>query len=345
MRLGKYDNLVRIASGGMGTVYRGIDTETGRQIALKVLSTELAENPATLERFNREADAAARLRHPNIVSVFKRGKKDGMHYLVMEYVDGIDLHQYVTATGPLKPAEVAEILHQAARALEHAHARDIVHRDIKPSNLLLTYHAGKRLVKLTDFGLAVDRNAPNESHLTRPGTTVGTVDFMAPEQARGRNLTDCRSDIYALGCTAYFMLTGQPPFPEGSVPEKLYKHVHVYPPDPREFDPDIPDDLIRILGRMMAKKPEDRYQSVAELLADLEQFRARLHRGRISTLDLLPGANGESEPQASLPFQHRLVVYEADEPAFLPQQSAWLMLAGIAVVLTCLAVLFVLWLA
>lgn len=345
MRLGKYENLIRVASGGMGTIYRGIDSQTGREIALKVLSAELAENPTLLERFAREADAAARLRHPNIVSVFKRGKKDGMHYIVMEYVDGIDLHRYVTATGPMKPVEVVEILIQAARALAHAHARDIVHRDIKPSNFILTNHNGRRIVKLTDFGLAVDRSDPNESHLTKPGTTVGTVDFMAPEQARGRNLTDSRSDIYALGCTAYFMLTGQAPFPEGSVPEKLYKHVHEYPPDPRELNPDIPDDLITILGRMMEKRPEDRYQSTEELLADLEKLHEKLTGKAGGLLELFASTNGDTpDHPRKLPFQHPVIVVESEED-FLPTVAAgWVLFAVLGVLALSLLILFVVWL-
>ncbi len=345
MRLGKYENLIRVASGGMGTIYRGTDSQTGREIALKVLSAELAENPTTLERFAREADAAARLRHPNIVSVFKRGKKDGMHYIVMEYVDGIDLHRYVTATGPMKPVEVVEILIQAARALAHAHARDIVHRDIKPSNFILTNHSGRRLVKLTDFGLAVDRSDPNESHLTKPGTTVGTVDFMAPEQARGRNLTDSRSDIYALGCTAYFMLTGQAPFPEGSIPEKLYKHVHEYPPDPRELNPNIPDDLITVLGRMMEKRPEDRYQSMEELLADLEELHAKLTGNSAGFLDFLASSNGEAEEsRRKLPFHHHpLVTVEMEDDALPTVAAAWAVFAVLGVLALSLLILLMVW--
>lgn len=345
MRLGKYDNLVRVASGGMGTIYRGLDSETGREIALKVLAAELAENPTTLERFAREADAAARLRHPNIVSVFKRGKKDGMHYIVMEYVDGIDLHRYVTATGPMKPVEVVEVLIQAARALAHAHAHDIVHRDIKPSNFILTHHDGRRIVKLTDFGLAVDRSDPNESHLTKPGTTVGTVDFMAPEQARGRNLTDSRSDIYALGCTAYFMLTGQAPFPEGSVPEKLYKHVHEYPPDPRELNPDIPDEMIVILGRMMEKKPEDRYQSMDELLADLEKLHNHLTGRAAPVLDWLAFTDGDSEAvPRRVPFRHGMVVVEEGEDVLPAVAAGWALFAVLGVLAVSLVLLFMVWL-
>jgi serine/threonine-protein kinase len=343
MRLGKYKILDRVASGGMGTIYHGIDGESGREYALKVLTAELAENPTTLERFAREADAASRLRHPNIVSVYKRGKKDGTHYIVMEYVDGIDLHRFVNGAGPMQTDEVIDVLIQAARALAHAHANDIVHRDIKPSNFILTRNNGQRVVKLTDFGLAVDRSDPNESHLTKPGTTIGTVDYMAPEQAKGRNLTDSRSDIYALGCTAYFMLTGQAPFPEGSIPEKLYKHVHVQPVDPRELNPSIPDDMITVLGRMMEKLPENRYQSMEELLGDLEQMqKARQGQG----LDIFAMLNAKETvaPARSLPFQHLPSAIEEDDSELAPvPPPIWLILAGAVALLAVIGLVLMVW--
>jgi serine/threonine protein kinase len=148
----------------------------------------------------------------------------------------------------------------------------IVHRDIKPSNFLLTQRHGEQVVKLTDFGLSLDTRKGEDSKLTKPGTTLGTVDYMAPEQARGGPNVDIRSDIYGLGCTTYHMLTGRAPFPDGMIPEKLYKHVHHYPTDPRELHPGLPDEVITLLGKMLEKRPEDRYQTPAELLRDLERL-------------------------------------------------------------------------
>jgi serine/threonine-protein kinase len=343
MRLGKYEDLTRIASGGMGTIYRCQSSEDGKEYALKVLTPELAEKPILLERFKREAEAASRLRHPNIVSVYRMGKTKGTWYIAMEFIEGIDLHRYVLGAGPVKVEETLDILIQAARALEHAHSHEIVHRDIKPSNFLLTRHDGQRRVKLTDFGLAVDRTNPDESKLTKPGTTVGTVDYMSPEQAKGRNLTDCRSDIYALGCTAYFMLTGQPPFPEGSIPEKLYKHVHVSPTDPREVNPAIPDELITILGHMMEKLPENRYQTMTELLDDLAKLRHAHQPQRPNILAML--TNGEVVPEPKTrPFQHLPLHVELheDEAAPVPP-PAWLVVAGVLVFLAVLSLLLMVW--
>jgi serine/threonine-protein kinase len=267
----------------MSAIYRARDEETGREVALKVLPPEFAENPIRLKRFFREARAAAKLQHENIVAVYDYGYSGGVYYIAMELVEGQDLHAHVAAQGPLPSHEAIEILNQAARALSHAYFQGIVHRDVKPSNLLVAYpppaavapSPDRRtpLVKLTDFGLALDWTSLDESRLTRHGTTLGTVDYMAPEQARGTHIVDTRSDLYGLGCTCYFMLTGRAPFPEGDVPDKLYKHVFATPADPREFNARIPDGLITVLGKLLQKRPQDRYQTPAELLVDLDRLK------------------------------------------------------------------------
>jgi serine/threonine-protein kinase len=268
MRLGRYEILQHIATGGMGAVYKARDLELGRDVALKVLSPELAAQREALERFRREARSAARLRHENIVTLYEFGEDKGTYFLAMEFVDGTDLHDYITRKGQLDPDEARAILAQAACALDHAHKQGVVHRDIKPSNFLVAREGDRLVVKLTDLGLA--RLArEDESRVTRSGSTVGTVDYISPEQARDSASADTRSDIYSLGCTLFHMLAGQAPFPDGSLTERVLKHLEAKPPDVREFNPKVSAGLAALLGKMLAKKPEDRYQTPTELLRDL----------------------------------------------------------------------------
>ena len=267
-RVGKYEIVVHIATGGMGAVYKAVDTSLGRPVALKVLASRLIDNPAALERFRREARHAARLNHPNIVTLYEWGQIDDSHYLAMEYIDGPDLDAHILTRGRLGVEEAHAILVQAVQALDHAYRQGVVHRDIKPSNFLLARQAGELVVKLTDLGLA--RNlGDNEFRLTSDGSTVGTVDYLSPEQARDSSLADTRSDIYSLGCTAYHMLAGQPPFPDGGLGERVYKHMHTEPPDLRKLNPAVPPNLAAVLKRMLAKTPGARYQTPASLLHDL----------------------------------------------------------------------------
>jgi serine/threonine protein kinase len=269
VRLGRYELLSHIATGGMGVVYRARDTESGREVALKILAPEVAAaKPAILERFIREARSAAKLRHENIVTLYEFDEDRGTYYLAMELVEGKDLHDYISRKGKLSARRALKILVQAARALDHAHQVGIVHRDIKPANFLISRRDGHLVVKLTDLGLA--REASDEEfRVTREGSTVGSIDYMAPEQARDSGSADIRSDLYALGCTLYHMLAGQPPFPDGGLTERLFKHIEAEPPDVRQFNPGVTPELLRALRRLLAKKPEDRYQTPAELLEDL----------------------------------------------------------------------------
>ncbi len=272
--VGKYKAVAHIATGGMGTVYRAVDTETGREVALKVLAPRLAINPVSLERFRREAARGIRLRHPNIVAIHEFGEASGFYFLALEYVDGIDLDEHITRKGMLAPDEALPLLAQAARALDHLHARQIVHRDVKPSNFLVAEIDGQTVLKLTDFGLA--REVREEDfRVTQAGNTVGTIDYMAPEQARDSHQADVRSDIYSLGCTFYHMLAGRAPFAEGGLTERLYKHIEAEPPDVRQVNPAVSDDVLAVLRRMLAKKPADRYQTPAELLDELERLAAK----------------------------------------------------------------------
>jgi serine/threonine-protein kinase len=255
----------------MGAVYLATDTDLHRDVALKILSPELAAKPAALERFRREARHAARLRHENIVTVYEFGSATGTWFLALEFVDGIDLSEYINRKGRLDPAEAVAITVQAVKALEHAHLNGIVHRDIKPSNFLLKRQDDKLLVKLSDFGLA---HAPTDdaTRVTTDGTTVGTVDYISPEQARDSRQADIRSDIYSLGCTLYHMLVGHAPFHEGGIAERLYKHMQEEPPDLRAINPRVPKWLAAVLSRMLAKNPDDRHQTPTDLLADLVQL-------------------------------------------------------------------------
>jgi serine/threonine-protein kinase len=268
IRVGSYEVINHIATGGMGAVYRARDVKLGREVALKILPPEMARNPTQLERFKREARHAARLRHENIVTLYEFGEDKGTYYIAMELIEGIDLHEYINRKKKLDPEEARRILIQATRGLSHAHKQGLVHRDIKPSNFLIVGQKDKMVVKMTDLGLAREAS-DDESRMTRSGTTVGTVDYMAPEQARDSRLADTRSDIYSLGCTLFHMLAGQAPFPDGGLTERLYKHAEAELPDVRQFNSKVPDALIAIMNRMLAKRPEDRYQTPGELLKEL----------------------------------------------------------------------------
>lgn len=267
-RLGKYEILHQLGAGGMGAVYRAIDTETGREVALKVLPAEFANQPNKLERFRREGKHGARLRHENIVALYEFGQSQGTYYLAMEYVDGTDLERWVKRHGPMSPGAAIDVLTQLARALEHAHALGMVHRDVKPANVLLARVMGRTVTKLADLGLARS-TIEEESRVTSDGNTVGTLDYMPPEQARDSGAADIRSDLYALGCTLYHMLSGAPPFAQGSLTERLIKHAKAEPPDLRGSVPDLSDGLWAICLKLLAKRPAERYQTPAELLAAL----------------------------------------------------------------------------
>ena len=269
--IGRYEVMQRIGAGGMGAVYRAVHLDLDREVALKVLPPDLASRPEMLQRFVREAQHAAKLRHENIVTLYEFGEASGTHFLAMEFVDGIDLHEYIDQKGQIDPEEARMITIQATKALALAHKEGIVHRDIKPSNFLITRRDGKLIVKLTDFGLALSME-DSDFRVTRNGSTIGTVDYISPEQARNSRAADTRSDIYSLGCTLYHMLTGQPPFSEGDLTERLLKHVEAEAADVKNFNPGVPDGLITVLKRMMAKKPDDRYQTPSDLLKDLEHL-------------------------------------------------------------------------
>jgi serine/threonine protein kinase len=289
--IGKYRLQAHIATGGMGIIYKARHEETGEPVALKILLPALAQKPTTLERFRREAGRYAKLRHEHIVRLHEYGEANGIHFLALDYVPGIDLHEYISRLGLLEEDEACWLITQAVRALAYLHDQQIIHRDIKPSNFLVSHKDGWPILKLTDLGLARDLGG-DEFRLTRSGYMVGTIDYIAPEQARDSGSADPRSDIYSLGCTFYHMLAGRPPFSEGSLPERLLRHVDAAPPDVRQFHPGLSGELVCVLERMLAKKPEERYQTPLEILADLN----RLARGQPPKLNhpQLRIENGES---------------------------------------------------
>jgi serine/threonine-protein kinase len=297
-RLGKYEVVAHIATGGMGAVYKAIDSVLKREVALKLLPPDMASQPEALERFRREARNAARLRHENIVTIYEFDQFGNIFYLAMEFIDGIDLLEYIRRKGRLDPEEARVVTIQAARALEHAHAQGVVHRDVKPSNFLVSRKGDSLVVKMSDFGLARE-TSDEDGRVTRDGHTVGTVDYMSPEQARNSRSADCRSDIYSLGCTLYHMLAGKAPFAGGSITERLCKHAEDEPPDLRQFNPRISEALCAVVRRMLAKNPAERYPTPGALLRDL--IRLESATDPLRSTEVLAGlalAAGEKAPKA-----------------------------------------------
>jgi beta-lactam-binding protein with PASTA domain len=252
----------------MADVYVAEDRRLGRKVAVKILHGEYASSAAFVERFRREAQAAANLTHPGVVAVHDWGEDDGTYFMVMELVQGNDLRDLLREEGALMPRQVAEIGVAAAAALSAAHAQGLVHRDVKPGNILLTDDGG---VKVADFGIA--RAFDDSEQLTRTGAVIGTASYFSPEQAQG-HAADARSDIYSLGVVMYELLTGQPPFTGEGAVAVAYQHVKETPEPPSWLNPNIPEGLEAVVLKAMAKDPADRYQSAAELSEDLKRVLA-----------------------------------------------------------------------
>ena len=254
----RYELLEKIGDGGTATVFKARCTVLDRIVAVKILKEELARDQAFVRKFRSEAQAAAQLSHPNIVNIYDVGEENGLHYIVMEYVEGTSLNDYIDARAPLSPDEAIRIAVMICDALEQAHSRGIIHRDIKPHNILMTPEGE---IKVADFGIA---RAPSTSTITYSGNIMGSVHYISPEQARGA-VVDATTDIYSLGCLMYEMLTGQVPFDAESPVTVALKHIHEEPTPPRVLNEAIPSVLEKIVLTAMAKNPIERYRSAAEM--------------------------------------------------------------------------------
>ena len=266
--LGEYVILDVLGSGGMGRVFRALHRKMNRVVALKVLPPSAMDCAESVERFQREIQAVAKLSHPNIVTAHDAGSCGDMYFFVMDLIDGQDLAQCVKEHGPLPVKEALDYVLQVAKGLEYAHGQGVVHRDIKPSNLIVD--AGGT-VKILDLGVARCQNAPLDGNLTNTGCLLGTVDYMAPEQAINTKQADHRADIYSLGCTLYFLLTGQPVYGGETAMERLLAHRDNPIPSLTSACSDAPEWLDSVFKKMAAKQPEARFQSMDEVVAALER--------------------------------------------------------------------------
>jgi hypothetical protein len=289
-RVEGYEILGELGRGGMGIVYKARHVGSDRIVAVKVFRRERLAHPESLRRFRREAQAAARLSHPNIVVVYESDQDGDTHFLAMEYVAGITLQNLVEHNGPLPPALACDFVRQAALGLQHAAEQALVHRDIKPANLMVVApnlalpQSGQRiplpprpLLKILDMGVARlyqarDLGEDSLTTLTRDGAVIGTPDYIAPEQLEDPHKADIRADLYSLGCTFYFLLSGRVPFPGGTLIQKLDRQRWETPPSVDQLRPEVPAAVASVVRKLMAKHPDDRYRSPGELAAALEQL-------------------------------------------------------------------------
>jgi serine/threonine protein kinase len=317
LTIGPYQLLDRLGEGGVSEVFKAWDTARGRFVALKVLHQHLAGKTDIVRQFRRELEAVTRLSHPNIIKTFDAHQVGSVHYFAMEFVEGMDLDRFVAQVGPLPVGLACDYARQVALGLQHAHQVGLVHRDIKPANLFLLHpplpvpegfpprRGPDPVVKIIDWGLARCLREPGErdgiggprqpdSDLdVEKGVLIGTADYLAPEQAREPTLVDIRADIYSLGCSLFFLLTGQPPFPAASLMQKIILHQEAEPPSLKHFRDDIPDELDALVHRMLAKQPEDRYQIPLLVVAPLR----RLCQSANPSAGLRPGSSCGALPR------------------------------------------------
>jgi len=299
-RLGSYKLLGKLGRGGMSTVYLAEHELMRRRAAIKVLPRRRVDDSSYLARFHREAQAAAALDHPNIVRIYDVSSDGNVHFIAMEYIEGRDLQSLVATQGRLDFDTAADYIAQTALGLQHAHEAGLIHRDVKPANCLAN---AKGLIKVLDMGLA-KFNEENEAvslTIAHDENVLGTADYLSPEQAIDSHNVDHRSDIYSLGCTFYFLLTGHAPFPEGSLAQRLLKHQREMPRGILEERPDAPRDLVAICNRMMDKLPDRRYQSAGEVAEVLAEWLAT--RGKTVTDDSATGGSGRIAMAAALARQ------------------------------------------
>ncbi|WP_020474831.1 serine/threonine-protein kinase [Zavarzinella formosa] len=268
--LNQYVLVEKLGEGGMGEVFRAKHTRMDRDVALKVIRRERMLNPEMVKRFRREIRAAAALAHENVVMAYDADQAGDIHFFAMEFVDGTNLARLVIQKGALTVAMACDYIRQTATGLQHAHEKGLIHRDIKPANLLITKTG---IVKISDMGLARLEDAAGAdsvSRITKDGLVVGTPDYVAPEQARDSHAADIRSDVYSLGCTLYYLLCADVPYPGGTPTEKMLRHAREPFPVPKRTD--LPPGLDRVLVKMTAKKREQRFQTPGELAEALEEY-------------------------------------------------------------------------
>jgi serine/threonine protein kinase len=307
-----YKVLAKLGQGGMGHVYKATQERLNRLVALKIIRKEsMSQDPRAVRRFQREAQAAAQLSHPNIIVIYDFNQSGSTYYIAMEYIEGVDLHQLVQDYGPLPLDLASDLILQTASGLQHAHEAGMVHRDIKPSNMMVALPKGgyaqaspgeaglrallqKSVVKILDMGTALlAQGLDTDSAKTQHGTLMGTPDYLAPEQAMDSHSVDIRADLYSLGCTFYYLLSGKAPFGQYPLMKKLMMHQSVLPNPVREFRPEVSPHIEMVVHRLMAKRPEDRFQTPADLVEAL------------TTHQLHTEANGRSSSVISVPRSPR----------------------------------------
>lgn len=299
----------------MAEVFLARDQALDRPVAVKILFPEYATDPAFVERFRREAQAAANLSHPNIVGVYDWGSESGTYYIVMEYVEGQSLAEVVRDAGPLHPRRAAEIIFEVAGALGFAHQRGVVHRDVKPGNVLISTSGA---AKVADFGIARALSSPVDD-LTQAGSVMGTATYFSPEQAQGFQV-DARSDLYSLGVVLYEVLCGRPPFVGDSPVAIAYKHVQEWPPRPSQFVTGVPAGLESVILKLLAKKPEQRYRSADDLRADLRRFLDG--QTTLAEEELARPATAVPTPNADATMVNAVVAPDPTPTTVMPAQSA-----------------------
>ena len=300
----RYQVEARIGAGGMAEVYRGFDQVLNRTVAIKVLLPQMARDTSFVERFRREAQAAARLNQPNIVGVYDTGADDGTQYIVMEFIEGRTLAEFMATGRRPTPVQAAEIAQKIAAAIAAAHAQGVIHRDIKPGNVMITRDG---VIKVMDFGIARvlgPETAPQTS------AVLGTASYLSPEQAQGGPV-DARTDIYSLGAVLYELLTARPPFTGDSPVAVAYKQVNEAPAVPSSLNPDVPAPLDAVVMKALSKNPSNRYQTAEEFSADL----ARVIAGEeVDATPLMPAAIGDATQVISRPSAHTAVLPPTEEP-------------------------------
>lgn len=318
LRIGPYFILDRLGEGGVSEVFKAWDSLRGRIVALKVLRQHLASQSHAVRQFQQELQAVTRLNHPNVVKTFDADQLGHIHYFAMEFIEGTDLDRYVQRHGPLGIEEACDYIRQVAQGLQHAHQLGLVHRDIKPANLFLVNPPltmspltnangpGPRrgpdpVVKILDWGLARLQPKPGAAVATagldleaEQGALIGTADYIAPEQSQDASLVDIRADIYSLGCTFYFLLTGQPVFPGSSLMQKILQHQQAPPPCVRELRPEVPEDIDHLIQKMLAKQPQERIQIPLMVAVPLRRYNANASGSFLGVRPLAASASGST---------------------------------------------------